>query len=139
MTTRCTDGQRLREAMAKSEWLREVNCDMDEWAANTNNVALESGDDFGVFEYEYPGVYTGHYFFGSARGKTAIALSKHMLAIVFDEYGAKTIRGMTPSHHKAALWMNRQLGFKDYGEVDTPAGPHRLVCLTKADFEERRI
>ncbi len=135
---RCTDGSLLRQAMSKSEWLERVDCDMDEWAADWNNVALAEGDDFGVFEYEYPGVYTGHYFFGEARGKTAIALSKQMLALMFEKYYAQVIRGLTPSHHRAALWMNRQLGFKDYGEVELVGlGPHRLVILSKTDFEDK--
>lgn len=139
MISRVTEASGLKEVMANTPSLTHVYCDMDEWTADKNNVAFEQDGNFGVFEYEYPGVYTGHYFFGSARGKTAIELSKAMLALIFDEYGAMCIRGMTPTHHKAALWMNRQLGFKDYGEVDTPAGPHRVVILTKADFEERRI
>jgi hypothetical protein len=139
MIERVTEASGLKAVMANTPTLKHVYCDMDEWIANPNHIALESDGNFGVFEYEYPGVYTGHYFFASARGRTALQLSKAMLAIVFDEHKAKLIRGMTPTHHKGALWMNRQLGFKSHGVVETIAGPHELVMLTDTDFEDIRI
>jgi hypothetical protein len=120
--------------MDQVEKLRELDIDMDEWIKDENNICLCEGDNYGAFEYNRPGVYTGHYFFGSARGKAAIRISKDILDSIFGLYKAEVIQGLTPSHHKGALWLNRQLGFKHYGVTDTVAGEHQVFILTKADW-----
>ena len=87
-----------------------------------------------MFEGEGNDIYTGHYFMKD-RGRKAIDACKAMLSEIFDAYGAKVIRGFTPSENKAALWMNRQLGFKSYGPIETFAGPCEQVILTRKDYE----
>lgn len=107
----------------------------EEWLANDNNLAFT--DEFGnisLFEWNYPGVYTGHYFF-FVRGKKAVDLSREILRIVFDEYKVKAIRGITPLKHLGARWMTKKLGFKSYGIVHTPNGPEELFVLTKEEWE----
>lgn len=121
--------------MDQTPALTHVYCDMDEWIKNEHNLAFEEGGDYGVFEFEYSGVYTGHYFFKS-RGKEARARAIKMLRHVFDQY-ATLIRGLTPTHHKGALWMNRQLGFKPYGIVETEAGDHQIFIQTRDEFNTR--
>jgi len=107
----------------------------EEWLSNDDNIALV--DEFGnvsLFEWNYPGVYTGHYFF-LVRGKEALALSREILRIVFTGYGVKVIRGITPLKHLGARWMTKKLGFKSYGIVHTPNGPEELFVLTKEEWE----
>lgn len=135
MIERVKDATGLKAVMAATPALKHVYCDLDEWIAYDNNIAYKGeGENYGVFEYEYPGVYTGHYFFKDARGKTAFDLSKAILHKVFTDHGACLIRGLTPIDHKGALAMNRRLGFKPYGLVDTPAGTHEIYCLQAKDF-----
>jgi hypothetical protein len=112
--------------------------DAEEWLAADENVALtnESGDH-AIFErfYDNQTAVFGHYFFVS-RGRAAIEAGKQFLAEIFTgPYNVHTVMGLTPVEHKAALWMNRQLGFKETGEVL----PHRLgdvkmVILTKEEW-----
>jgi RimJ/RimL family protein N-acetyltransferase len=113
----------------------EINGDLDceEWVANTNNVMLREGDSTGLFAYEYPGLYTGHYFF-RVRGREALNLAKAMLTEAFENYGAQAIRGMTKTDNRPALWITRQLGFKSYGRVVTENGEHEIFCLTRDKF-----
>lgn len=134
MISRVTEATLLIQVMNDTPALKEVNVDMNDWISCDTNVALEDNGSFGVFEFLYPGVYTGHYFF-KARGKEAKAIANKMLHEMFYKYGAKVIRGLTPIEHKGALWMNRQLGFKRYEMVDTSAGPHYIFILTKEDFK----
>lgn len=110
--------------------------DCEEWVRNTNNVMLREGDSTGIFAYEYPGVYTGHYFF-RVRGRRAIDLANKMLAAAFNDYGANAIRGMTKTDNRPALWITRQLGFKSYGRIVTENGEHEIFCLTKDEFYKR--
>lgn len=133
---RVTDGRVLKDRMSETPALTHVLCDMDDWAADDRNIAIEEDGDYGVFEYFLPGVYTGHYFFLS-RGSKAKRIAVDMLNEIFDTYEAEVIRGLTPVHHRGALWMNRQLGFQSYGVVDTIAGPHELFILLKEDFKSK--
>lgn len=137
MTVQRTEiADHLRQVMAETPALRHVCVDMDDWIADKNNVCFDDGNDnYGAFEFNWPGVFTGHYFFSNARGRTAINLSRAMLRRLFDEHNAMAVRGLTPTDHKAALWMNRHLGFKPHNVVETEAGPHRVFVLTKADFD----
>lgn len=108
------------------------NLDCGEWVKNTNNIMLRDGDSTGIFAYEYPGLYTGHYFF-RVKGREAIKLAERMLDEMFSNYGAKTIRGMTKTDNRPALWITRQLGFKSYGRVETKNGEHELFILNEED------
>lgn len=107
--------------------------DCEEWVKDTNNIMLREGDSTGIFAYEYPGVYTGHYFF-RVKGRNAINLAKRMLDEAFSTYGAKAIRGLTKTDNRPALWITRHLGFKSYGRIVTENGEHELFCLTVEDW-----
>lgn len=113
----------------------------EEWLSNDLNIALVNDDgDVALFEHQegLENTVCGHYFFFS-RGKQAVKAATEFLKEIFSEnYYVQTITGLTPEEHKGALWMNRRLGFKDYGQVDTCVGPCRFVMLTKEQWEENK-
>lgn len=134
---RSFDGQKLDAVMRGTPALTHILCDIPTWVSNPFNIALEDDRSFGVFEYERPGVYTGHYFFDkNRRGRKAIDLSKKMLSEMFSDYGAMIIRGLTPVDHKAAVWLTLRLGFINQGIVNTIAGPCYIFTLSRDDFQK---
>lgn len=130
---RCYSTEVLRETMAP--YLPIHGFDPEEWLADHKNIALYNDKgDFALFEYEVKGVYSGHYFFKS-RGKAARDAGRDFLRKAFTEgYGIQVIRGFSPIQHLGARWLNKQLGFKGYGVVQTEVGPMELVILTKKEW-----
>lgn len=108
--------------------------DPEDWISEPRNVALtdETGN-FGLFTYDYLGMFTGHYFLRS-RGREAKTVAVEMISMLFNDFEAKAICGLTPLKNRPARWMNRQLGFKGLGVISVHTGPHELVLLTKEDF-----
>lgn len=109
----------------------------DEWIKNDLNIALvNDNNDIALFENQagLSNTVCGHYFFFS-RGKDAVKAATEFLKEVFTTTYVETITGLTPTNHKGALWMNRRLGFKEHGDVDTVAGPCRFVMLTKEQWK----
>lgn len=105
------------------------------WINNKNNIMLTSGKDVGCATYDYPGVYSVHWFFREAKGRAAITLARNLLREMFTTYGAETIRGVTPMSIKAARWLAKQVGLTSYGILDYhDAEPHELMCITKEEF-----
>lgn len=120
-------------------YLHEVaGFDPVKWVLDWNNIALTNkNEDLALFELSEDGIYTGHYFFNS-RGKEAYEAAQKFLKEIFSkQYDVKVIRGLTPLDKKGALWMNRRLGFIEYGDIDTPDGPCRLVLLTRPEWIEQ--
>jgi len=109
----------------------------EEWIKCDSNVALTNEyGDVSFFERELPFVVSGHYFFFS-RGKQALTEAKKMLREAFTgPYNIEVIRGLSPLQKLGARWMNKQLGFRSYGVVQTMAGPCELVILTKTEWLE---
>lgn len=103
--------------------------DIRDWLEKPENIALEKDGSFGLFTWDYDGLYCGHYFF-RVRGKEAFDLATNMIDEIFSR-GAKAIRGMTPIDNKPAVFMTRRLGFGDYGIIDTPRGPCHLFILNR--------
>lgn len=137
MIFRTKDVKKVVDAV--SQYQEEVlGFEPDDWLKNHDNVALVKGDDVSLFERQYDlgdDVVCGHYFFFS-RGRAARDTAKEMLKEAFTgPYNINRIAGLTPVDHRGALWMNKQLGFKSYGQVDTPAGPCEFVLLTKQEWE----
>jgi hypothetical protein len=89
--------------------------DYQAWVDNKNHVMLVENSDVGLATYEYEGVYTVHWFYPNAKGRQAIELAKRMCDVMFDEYGAKCLRGITRTDIKAARWAARQVGMKSHG------------------------
>lgn len=130
----------VKVKQATSQYAEEIEgFDPEEWLANEMNIALiNKNDDIALFEHQVNLTNTvcGHYFFFS-RGKEAVKAAKDFLKEIFsDDYYVETITGLTPVEHKGALWMNRKLGFKDHGQVDTIIGPCRFVMLTKEQWKD---
>jgi hypothetical protein len=114
----------------------DIDVDVGAWLGDGDNVALTNDiGDIALFERNYLGIYTGHYFFRS-KGKTARANAKEFLHEIFTEYPVDVIRGMTPLENLGARWMNKQLGFTGYGVLETSEGPCELVILTKQEWEQ---
>jgi hypothetical protein len=114
-----------------------------EWLSHDGNIALiNDNEDIALFEEQSdlaPGTVCGHYFFFS-RGKQAVKAAENFLEEIFSEpeYSVKTIMGLTPTDHKGALWMNKRLGFKEHGTVDTVIGPCKFVLMTKEQWKDRQ-
>lgn len=123
----------MQDAMGRYPELDHPGFDYQRWLDRKSNVMLVEGDSVGLATGEYRGLYTGHFFY-SVRGRKALELGRRMLDEMFTTYGAETMRGLTPVEYKPAKWVNRQLGFKSYGVIDTDTGPHELFILTKEEF-----
>lgn len=135
MIKRIHDPEVLREAgRPYPEMFAKV--DVDAWVANKNNILLQDGEDVCFFTFEYPGVYTGHYFF-KAKGKEVLSKGVEVLRWMFG-HDAKAIRGETPIENRAARLMNRKVGFTSYGIIESPKwGPHEHFIMTQEEFKER--
>lgn len=109
--------------------------DSKEWLERKENIALVNDyKDVAMFAGMLPSVVIGHYFFHS-RGKYALIAAKEMLREIFSgSYDVKVIEGLTPLENLGARWMNKKLGFKSYGVVDTTSGPCEVVILTKDEW-----
>lgn len=107
----------------------------EEWLADENNVCLTDGHgNFTLFERELPHVVVGHYFLVD-RGKKAFDLCKEFLKEIFTgPYEVEIIQGLTPHDKRGALYMNKKLGFKSKGTVETIIGPCEMVALTKKEW-----
>lgn len=104
------------------------------WLMDTNNVMLVKDDNIGLATFDFPGMYTVHWFF-KVRGREALNLAREMFKYMFDNHNAQVLRGLTPTNLKAARWASRQVGMKSYGEVTTSEGkPHELFIITKDEF-----
>lgn len=109
-----------------------------DWLFNPRNIALiNDNEDIALFEHQYNLTNTvcGHYFFFS-RGKEAVKAAKEFLEEVFTTTYVETITGLTPLDNKGALWMNRRLGFREHGNVETEIGPCRFVIMTKQEWKD---
>lgn len=131
---RTFDANLVSQAVA---FFRKTELDFDpvDWISNHANFAfINEAGDMALFEHELPHVVTGHYYFRS-RGKTALKAAREFLDEIFDSrYNIQVIRGLTPLTHLGARWMNRQLGLKSYGVVQTTIGPHEIFILTKKEY-----
>ncbi len=113
--------------------------DAERLIKNRMNIVLTNDDrDVAIFERDRPSVATGHYFFKS-KGRKAIDAANLFLAEVFgDPYEVRIVIGMTPIDNRAALWMNRQLGFQNVEVMDTINGPMQFVILARRDWRNKR-
>jgi hypothetical protein len=61
-----------------------------------------------------------------------------MMKELFDNYGAKALRGLTPVNNKAARWATRQVGMKSQGFVPNSKGHmFELFIVTKEEFNSK--
>lgn len=136
MITRTNNSEELIETTAEvyPELLEDALFEAGPWLSDLSNIALTDGKgSFGLFTYEYPGVYSAHYFF-KVSGKEALDLAMDMLTEMFVNRQAEAIRGLVPSERMDVRWMTRQLGFTSYGEVDTNVGPCIIYICSLDEF-----
>lgn len=133
---RSFDPEVIKEAMEPYPEMNDLNADWAEFLEDTNNIMFVEGDSVGVLTYNYPGCYTGHYFF-KVGGKEAFDLCRRMVREAIEKHGAQLFRGLTPVDNRKALIFNRRLGMTSYGLVELSRGPHELFCMTAEDFIKR--
>jgi len=106
--------------------------DINQWGEGSEDFALTDNDeDFALFENEGRGIYSSHIFMRNRRG---FDFGKRVLNVIFTEYSANVLKGLTPIQNKAALCYARKIGFKSYGTLDTVAGTMQLFILTKEEW-----
>lgn len=134
---RSFDSELLRKTAEPYPDIVPHDFDFKGWVANLNNVMIVEGEDVGFFTYEYPGVYNAHYFMVT-RGRDVIPIANQAFEMMFNAYGAETLRGLTKKSLRAACWMARQIGFKSYGTIIYPDGEYELFFVTKEEFNMKR-
>lgn len=97
------------------EWFEGF--DDEEWISNPLNVMLVKDGSVGQAEFNYPGVYTMHYYFDNLHGKAARDLAREMIHEMFSNYEARILRGITPVENRPALLMARMVGCQPIGFV----------------------
>jgi hypothetical protein len=105
----------------------------EQWLSYPKNMMYREGDSVALATYEYPGMYTLHWFF-KVRGREALNLARKMLTIFFKESDAKAIRGLTRKDLKQACWAARQLGMTSWGDIQINDDRYELFTLTKDEF-----
>lgn len=104
------------------------------WFNMPNNLMFAEGENVGLATFDYPGLYTLHWYF-KVKGREAIDLAKRMLANLFENYGAEAVRGLIREDLKAARWACRQVGLKSHGLIEFPNGQKdELFTITKDEF-----
>lgn len=110
------------------------SCTPEDWVGNPNNAMYVKDGSVGLLTFEYPGLYTGHWFF-KVRGRAALDLAREFLHEAFTELNMQAVRGLTPVKLLGARWAARQMGFKSLGIIDTPHnGECEIFYLTKEEF-----
>jgi hypothetical protein len=134
MITRSFDPEVMKKAFELSPEPMPSGVSYEDWVGDINNFMLVEGDNVGLATYEYPGVYTVHWFF-TARGREALKLAKRMLAVLFESSDARVVRGLTPVDLKAARWLAKQVGLTSHGVLTFADGKQcELMFVTKEEF-----
>jgi hypothetical protein len=82
-----------------------------------------------MFLYRGPGVFEAHCFF-EQRGKKALAVTREMLRMMAEDYGAtRLIWAAVPEHDRKVKLFVRWLGFKSTGHETLANGPCELFIL----------
>ena len=106
------------------------------WSEAEGGIALFDGKNLALFEYDSPGVYTGHNFFED-RGVAAKQAARAFLETFFTDYDVRLVKGLTPLNKAGALRLTIHLGFTSYGTVETAIGPCELFVMTAAEFKDK--
>lgn len=114
--------------------------ELEAWFINPKHHMFLAGEDnVGLATYEYPGMYTVHWYY-TVRGREAIELAKRMIANLFENYGAQAVRGLIKDNMKASRWACRQVGLKSQGFMTFEDGDvNELFTATKSDFMKDKI
>jgi len=96
--------------------------DAEKWLSEEKNVALKDGANIAFGEYKLPGVYFVHFCFHTAKGRTAIELTKEMLETFSELAPVRICIGLITEENKKARWLIRQVGFTSLDMVETELG-----------------
>lgn len=127
----------MKRATAPYPELIPEDFDFEGWVGNENNVMLVEGESAGMAVMEYPGVYTGHYFF-KVHGRDALRLANKMMNWMIENKEAKVFTGLTPTDRPHAQKFNRLLGFTSCGLVETVRGSEEMFCMTADELKEKQ-
>lgn len=109
-----------------------VGFDNENFKEGSDHVVLTDNRNYMIFEFIKKNLYSTHILFRS-RGKEALDICSEMLSWMFDNR-TEALQALVPSDQKRVAWFARQMKFKELGEVETIAGPHRIFYITKGDF-----
>lgn len=113
-----------------------IGFDAQQLVDDEDNILVTDGEDnYGLFEYDSPGNYYGHYMFTARGPDNTEEVARKLLSFFFTEFPVRMVLGLTPVEHEGALRLNRRLGFTFHNIIDTEAGPHYQVSLKKDDFK----
>lgn len=91
--------------------------DLVQWV--NDNIILNQGDNYALFEYMSDNTVAGHYFFTDADYGTSFILAETFIQKLFQDYPEiKTIVGKTPKEHTAALALTKRLGFTHIADTE---------------------
>lgn len=107
----------------------------EEWLKVPGNLMYRYGEDVGLATYDYPGLYSVHWFFRS-KGKEALKVTALMLDDLFTHHGAKVVRGVIHMDNKPARFLAKYLGFERISIEEFPDGPNELILLPKEVFHQ---
>lgn len=96
--------------------------DAEDWFSKPDNYALKEGENIAFAEPKISGTYWVHFCFHTARGRSAIDLTKRMVKKLFDDCPITTAIGLIEEGNRKARWLIRQVGFQSLGMTDTKNG-----------------
>lgn len=126
------------ELLLRATDLPQIESDPDKFKQffyGEKNLMFADGENVGLATYEYPGCYTLHWYF-EVRGREALNLGAAMIKNLFDNYGAKIVRGIVRVDLKASRWAARQIGWKSHGIVRFSDGTdNEVFTMTQEDLK----
>jgi hypothetical protein len=130
---RCRDPKVLDEALDPYDYHMEPTNEV--WLNHPGNLAYTLGDNLGMATFDYPGLYTVHWFF-KAKGLKAVKTSLALLEPIFNEHGAQAVRGVTPLDNKPSRRLAKYVGFETISIEEYPDGPYEIMLLSKDRFNQ---
>lgn len=99
--------------------------DFTEFLSNRMNVCLIEGEGGAFFAWRGPGIYEVHVFF-EQRGREVLNISRSMLNLMRDAYGAALFWAAIPVESRRVIMFTRLMGWKSHGCADFPHGTCEL-------------
>lgn len=105
------------------------------WLANHDNLMYVEGENVGLATFDYPGMYTLHWFYKS-RGKEALKVCKRMIEKLIAEQDVKVLRGVIHMDNKPSRFLAKRMGFQRVSIEEFLDGPNELIYMTKEVFNQ---
>ena len=127
------DGDYLTELLGEDFTMGPDN---HTWVNIERNLMYRLGDDVGLATYDYPGVYTVHWFFKS-KGKEALRVARIMLDYLFMKHEPEVLRALVLMENKPSRYMAKYMGFEHLSVEEFSDGPTEVMILTKKVFRDK--